>query len=323
MEEDKISVIIPVYNTELYLRRCLESVINQTYTNLQIIIIDDGSTDNSLKICTEYAQNDNRLIVYSQNNRGVSAARNKGLDMATGDYIAFVDSDDFIENDMFAKLLNTMVNNEADIIVCGIKVYSETSESGHFIDKGCVVKNEILNRNEMFDKLIIDDFWHYVMTQVKLYKSQIFDNLRFTEEYIYEDEIIFHRIVDKCNKIVTIEDKMYCYRCNSESITKKGVSIRVMDKVKAFEDRLEYFDTNYKNDLIMEKMANNLWGTIITYFFKFDNSIENEKYLKRAYKSFRNSLKYLLKYVKCSKKEKMIMILFAINPSVCKKLLNK
>ena len=127
MEKDKISVIIPVYNTELYLRRCLESVINQTYTNLQIIIIDDGSTDNSLKICTEYAQNDNRLIVYSQNNSGVSAARNKGLDMATGDYIAFVDSDDFIENDMFAKLLNTMVNNEADIIVCGIKFYSETS----------------------------------------------------------------------------------------------------------------------------------------------------------------------------------------------------
>ena len=122
MEMEKqplISVIVPVYNVENYLPRCLDSIINQTYTNLEILLVDDGATDNSGKLCDEYAQKDNRIRVFHKENGGVSSARNMGLDNATGEYIAFVDSDDYIDKCMYEIMLNSSVQNNADIVVCG------------------------------------------------------------------------------------------------------------------------------------------------------------------------------------------------------------
>ena len=130
----KISVIIPVYNTSKLLRRCLDSVINQTYKNLEIILINDGSTDDSLSICKEYSQNDSRIILIDKENEGGGKARNAGLDRATGDYIAFVDSDDYIDPDMYSVLMNNLKTSEADISTCGRIVVREGAEKPDICD---------------------------------------------------------------------------------------------------------------------------------------------------------------------------------------------
>ena len=119
MNKEKVSVIIPVYNVENYIHRCLNSVISQTYDNLEIILVDDGSTDDSGRICDEYKEKDGRGVVIHKENGGQATARNFALDIATGDYIAFVDSDDYIEEDMFYSMMNEFIYNDVDIVVCG------------------------------------------------------------------------------------------------------------------------------------------------------------------------------------------------------------
>ena len=121
----KISVIVPVYNVELYLERCLESIVKQTLTDIQIIIVNDGSTDNSLDIIKKYAQYDDRFIVVSQENRGSSAARNKGLKIASGDFIAFVDGDDYISSEMYMTMYNSAIKNSADVVVCQFSKFND------------------------------------------------------------------------------------------------------------------------------------------------------------------------------------------------------
>ena len=126
--ENLISVIVPVYNIEAYLRKCIDSILAQTYTNLEIILVDDGSTDNSGEICNEYAAKDARIRVIHKGNGGLSSARNTGIDIATGKYIGFVDSDDYLAPDMYEKLLGAIVNNHADISVCNVHHVDENEE---------------------------------------------------------------------------------------------------------------------------------------------------------------------------------------------------
>ena len=119
---EKISIIIPIYNVKEYLKRCVDSVLNQSYKNIEVILIDDGSTDGSEKICDEYAKKDKRVVVVHQKNSGVSASRNKGIELATGKYIGFVDSDDYIHKDMFEKLYNSLISTSSSISMCNYQL---------------------------------------------------------------------------------------------------------------------------------------------------------------------------------------------------------
>ena len=143
-KKDLISVVIPVYNTEKYLKECIDSVINQSYNNLEIILVDDGSTDNSLEICNKYADMDKRIKVIHKNNGGLSDARNVGIENANGKYITFVDSDDFIENDMYELLYNDVCENNAEIAGCDYYLFNSlsTSKSDNITEKKCVLNPE-------------------------------------------------------------------------------------------------------------------------------------------------------------------------------------
>ena len=142
MENKCISIIIPVYNCEKYISRCLRSIINQTYKNLQIIVVNDGSTDNTLNICEDIARNDSRIEIYSKENGGVSSARNLGLKKVKGDYISFVDADDFLEVNMFSKMIYSL--KDEDLIVCNFYIVDEKGNK----ENGKSIPNVILNKNE-------------------------------------------------------------------------------------------------------------------------------------------------------------------------------
>lgn len=213
MNAPLISVIIPVYNVEKYLRQCLESVIGQTYINLEIILIDDGSTDGSSKICDDFAAIDDRIVVIHQHNMGLSSARNVGLDIMKGDYVSFVDSDDWIERDMFAILLSSLEEEEADIAICSYYWVREdcclpVDDSGNKV----VYTREGALKELFRDKIIRN----YVCD--KFYKREIFESVRFPVGRFYEDIAITYKLFDKINKIVSIGVPKYYYRIHENSI---------------------------------------------------------------------------------------------------------
>lgn len=230
---DKISVIIPVYNVEKYLSACIKSILNQTHRNLELILIDDGSKDNSGQICDEFAKKDSRIRVIHQENGGVSVARNKGVDISEGDYIAFVDSDDFVAPNMYESLLKAIKRTDADMALCN---YRKVDEEGATISEYTYVQNEVVSGEKALEWLEREHNWSYVVVWPKLYHRSVFENIRFKEKVICEDEFAVHHIFLKCKKIVTISDSLYCYRYNPSSITSVN-TIRRLDGLEALYER--------------------------------------------------------------------------------------
>lgn len=215
-----VSVIIPIYNVQVYLDKCLLSVINQTYKNLEIILINDGSTDQSLNICEIYAKKDNRIRIINQANSGVSKARNKGLDLAKGDYIAFVDSDDYLELDMIEKMVNYINKNQVDIICCG---YNEVSESGNLLKISTQgnQNGEILTNRQTLDVLFTTEILKGFLFN-KLFKRECIDRERLPEDLdICEDFYFFSKLLCKDIKIMYVNDRLYNHVYNLSGATKK------------------------------------------------------------------------------------------------------
>ena len=194
---EKISVIVPIYNVEQYLRRCIDSIINQTYKNLEIILVDDGSPDNCGQICDDYAKKDTRIKVIHKKNGGLSDARNVGLEVCTGDYISFVDSDDWIELNTYEIMMKSMNEYNADMVVSNINyVYKDKVESKYSEDK-----IRCFNKEEAMKELIKDGLVQAVVWN-KLYKRVVIDNLRFKVGKLNEDEFFTYKICAKAERIV-------------------------------------------------------------------------------------------------------------------------
>ncbi len=206
-----ISVIVPVYNVEKYLDKCIKSIVNQTYQNLEIILIDDGSTDESAKICDLWAEKDERITVIHKANGGVSSARNMGLEHASGDYIGFIDSDDFIENDFYELLLNNMNEYNADVSRC---IYRYAYDDGH-----TKASDELNEDIVVFDNNIdvLNDLHNSghksVVLWNKLYKASILKNVRFDELLKVGEDVVFNYFAfKKANRMVCQDIPKYNYR---------------------------------------------------------------------------------------------------------------
>lgn len=235
---DKITVIIPVYNVEEYLCRCVDSVINQTYRNLEIICIDDGSTDNCGKILDEYAKTDDRIIVIHQKNKGVATAKNRGLEAATGSYIGFVDSDDWIEPDFFEEAHAGIIKNNADIFCSGI--YEDKDDICTKRENKLAVKNGILDRNDVllyaFKRDYYKNFGAYLWN--KLFSAELFETVRFDEQLkVAEDILVFVECVIKGQRFVYTDKAYYHYFQRSTSLihsvdlSKKETLLQSYDKI--------------------------------------------------------------------------------------------
>ena len=210
----KVSIIVPVYNVEQYLERCLNSLINQTLKDIEIICVNDGSKDNSGKILEEYAQKDNRIIIINQENQGLSIARNNGMDIAKGKYIGFVDSDDWVDLDFFEKLYNSAEKNNAQMAVCSIIRLNEHRSKKYFTLQNDTVIEDFKEMCFILDIPQKCYVWNKIYLKEALDKHKI----RFKEGVYYEDLYFVPITLEKLNKIVTVPDTKYYYWKNKNSI---------------------------------------------------------------------------------------------------------
>lgn len=219
-----VTVIIPVYNVEKYLRQALDSVVNQTYSNLEIIIVNDGSTDSSLNICEEYSKKDNRIVLISVPNGGLGAARNHGLEKATGEYIVFLDSDDFCPLNAIEMMFNSYENEGVDLVVgvCQIMI-----DNGNTLvpQKSSYRKREVISGIELIRSLLIGAS----SACARLYKRSLWEGLRFPVGVINEDEPILIEVYSRCKKVLMLDEVTYYYRKRLNSITTSAFSVKKVD----------------------------------------------------------------------------------------------
>lgn len=240
-EKALISLIIPVYKVEKYLEKCIQSVINQTYENLQIILVDDGSPDNCGKICDEYAKKDHRIEVIHKSNGGLSDARNKGLEIAKGEYIGFVDSDDYIEADMYEVLYNLLKQYNADVSICNFYTVSQGKISIKNADNGINEYNRIeILKEILLDKNIQSYAWN------KLYKKELFDEIKYPIGKKYEDIGTTFYLLEKCNKVVVTGKSEYYYINRQDSIVNNVTETTITDYIELIMQRYDYIEENIK-----------------------------------------------------------------------------
>lgn len=237
--DDLLSIIIPIYNTEVFLERCIQSVCRQTYKNLEIILIDDGSTDNSGKLCDLYAMKDYRIRVIHQENLGVSAARNIGLEIARGEYITFVDSDDYVEADMFQKLLVFQKSSNAEIVSCTFRneEYQKIKE-----ENGPIV---IFNKEEAISDMLCCKNITYSVS-CKIFKKTVIENLKFCTDCSHNEDLLFcYQAILNSENIVHISENLYIYCANRNSATRVPFNHKRITAIDAQEFILADIEKRY------------------------------------------------------------------------------
>lgn len=234
-----ISVIVPVYNVEKYLKKCVESICNQTYQDLEIILIDDGATDNSGKICDELAKWDERIVVIHQKNAGQASARNVGLEIFKGDYLAFVDSDDTIEAYMFEMLLTIMEKSDCDIAICGHRIVQENEKLNETF-KEC--QEEVLDIDELWEEIfgkLNNAVWN------KLYKRELIGDNRFPVDLIHGEDLIFNlNYLKKCIRGRVNRTPCYNYLKRENSVTTASFSEKKLMEISSKDRALEIVEQN-------------------------------------------------------------------------------
>ncbi len=251
-----VSIIVPVYNVQLYVERCLDSLIGQTYSNIEIIVVNDGSTDLSGEICANYSKKDTRIQLIKQANQGLSAARNKGLDYCSGTYIMFVDSDDWISTNTVAILLADIEQQNVQLSMCDyLKV-----ENGDFVEPATEVNNSItvFKKEDAIRKMLLGSWWSACM---KLYQASIFNNLRFPVGRTNEDYAIMIYVFEQCKMVSFNNQKLYYYLNRPDSICTSNLNIKKFDEVYNTLDVSQY--VREKHPLFINEAEYNLGASLI------------------------------------------------------------
>lgn len=241
MEQNiKISVIVPVYNVEEYMIKCLQSITRQTYRNMEIIVINDGSTDSSLKICEQFARNDSRVVLVSQENLGLSEARNTGLRIASGEYVTFVDSDDWLEPDAVEVMLSGC-GEDTDLVITNFFRNYLNSEKLNVCSISGYTKKEIVIRNMLCNNGIQHSAWG------KLYKRKLFSSIKYPKGKYFEDFFTTYHLADKAHRINILPAATYHYRYQQKSITasKNNIYKKYCDMYLASKYVFEFISQKY------------------------------------------------------------------------------
>lgn len=247
-EQPLVSVIVPVYNTEKYLKKCVDSVRNQTYQNLEIWLVDDGSTDSSGSICDWYTRMDSRINVIHKQNGGLSDARNAALDQCAGQYVAFIDSDDWISDNWVYQLVTSAIEYDAEIAVGGVCGYS----CGRYVYSRLQNPNMVLEQPEQMIQYICSTDLRPTVTN-KLYVRDFFYELRFPYGRIHEDAFVSHILLGESKKIAIVEGCFYYIRVRQGSITQQEISSKkIADLYQASEEMFMYYRRRYP---VLEKLA--------------------------------------------------------------------
>lgn len=310
-----ISVIVPVYNVEPYLRKCLDSIVNQTYKNLEIILVDDGSTDNSGIICDEYANKDNRIKVIHKANGGLSDARNKGLDIVKGEYTGFVDSDDYIAEDMYEYLYNFAIENDLDVAMCAScdvyqnkKIYPKNFESIILDKKEKIIENIFVNQHGGSGIGVCN----------KLFKYNVIKNIRFDFGKTYEDVYFALKWIGNTNKFGRDSEVKYYYVQREESIThQKFYNDKILDVVDGYQKNYKIIFEKYPEATKAAEVR--LWWAYrvaIERIYECEDAESYNKIIKYLQKTVRWNLSRILKNNKFSFRAKISYLLLSINTKI-------
>lgn len=300
-----VTVVIPIYKVEKYLNRCIESVVKQTYKNLEIILVDDGSPDRCPQMCEEWKQKDSRIKVIHRENGGLAAARNSGINVAQGQYIAFVDSDDYMHPEYIEILYHIMKEENADLVACDHQeVGAEEIISMPKIGINGIKKKHL---EEVTPVTIGITAWN------KLYKKQLFDEVRYPEGKIHEDAGVWWRIVYRTKHIAAVSNVLYYYCVNMDSIMRKEFSMKHMDLIDVLYDEYEEFKTIDKNIAaeIMEKCMNSF---VAIYKGLVESRNWTEENKKVFLKEYREKLQEYVKIKGISSKNKIKHMLYCWYP---------
>ncbi len=274
--EDLVSVIVPIYKVEPYLERCLDSIIRQTYTNLEIILVDDGSPDGCGAICDRYKEKDSRIIVIHKENGGLSSARNAGLDICTGEYISFVDSDDYIEPDMIEVMVRAMIETGADISICGIfDEYLSKENSIRLSSK----KKEIFSKEEIIKMQLTNKESFSVCN--KVYRREIWIEVRFSEGQFYEDMDISSIVMSFAGSIVHVGKPLYHYVHREHSITTAINVKNIQDQCRAIRNVSVFVKEKYplmREELVYFKNSRYLPILFLCYEYNYNGKEKKDAY---------------------------------------------
>ena len=275
----KISVIVPVYNVEKYISKCLDSILAQTYADLEVICVNDGSTDNSGKILDEYAARDSRVKVFHKDNGGVSSARNLALENITGNYVGFVDSDDYIAPDMYSSLLSALEEQDADIAECNIAYVYESGE----IKNGATRNYSLTNTKEILNAFFLKKMG--IINCTKLFKVTALENLRFNAEYkIGEDSLFLYECLKNTKKVIGIDTVGYYYLQRESSVMHNVLDEK---RLKLFEIVDHWLEEN-KHD--KELYASVVKRDAVLSVFVMDSALKNKNENKATIKMLRNRI---------------------------------
>jgi len=294
MEKDKISIIVPVYNTEEYLEKCINSLINQTYQNIEILLIDDGSTDHSLEICSSFEAKDKRIRVFSKENAGQGVARNFGLENATGDFIGFTDSDDWVVPDMFGFLHEQLIYHEVEMAICGM-----------YMDNSIIQRIDHTNQFKVMDNYgLMKEFLRFdsplrVNIYNKLYKKELWSDIRFPKVRAREDAFVTFELLGRTKTAVVLTDEKYIQHIRKGSTEKASFNHNKLADIEASQKQKKYIEANYDDTLYgyaCFQMAGTYLG-LLEDIIKCHQVFRNTILINKLYQEYILEIKNLTNYI--------------------------
>ncbi len=296
--DQSVSVIVPVYNIQDYIGKCLDSIICQTYSMIEIIVIDDGSSDNSGVICDKYKEKDNRIKVIHKRNGGLSSARNVGIQNSSGEILVFVDGDDWIDDKYIETLITVMKERNADIVCCASRiVFGDNTVEGSEVGDVKEYSPEAAIESLCYNREMICAVWG------KMYKRELFDDIRFPVGKTFEDMAVAHKLFDKANKIAYVDYFGHYYYQRRGSILNSGYNDNKLDRIYISEDILKFVKERYPN-IINSAYCRCLLSYLGAYkdlpFFRRDDAVWNKVKAVRS---------YVIHDKKCSRGIRMLALL--------------
>lgn len=318
----KLSIIVPVYNVEPYLEKCIDSILAQSVTDMEVILVDDGSTDGSAEACDRYSQKDRRIVVIHKENGGLSDARNAGLEIARGEYIGFVDSDDHIDPDMYHDLIVLAEKHDAQICSCG---FIKVDGLGNTITKyPANAHTMVYSRQDFIDDYYPDIRWQILYNMCnKLFRRELFQSVRFPKNVIYEDAFVLLDLLDRCTTVVVSHQHLYYYVFRTGSIVNTGFSTKHFSAID-YCYKYHHFFSSRGLRVQAQYALDDLTMHYMQVFFAVDIRHKEMKTAFKPYKKrFAGSIREIMKDPVICKLKKVIVLLSRIHSGIAYKLCRK